>query len=270
MAAIHTIFNVVTTLVFLPYVTPFARLVESLIPVRAQENAEVPRLSYLDHHVKLSPQIACGQAFSEVCFMSASDAELLESVRGVLTGKATRKEEEHVFHREAVLDRVQREITEFLGRVMTSRLPVAVADQARALLRITDELESVSDEMPVIVKACRRIRDDIGSRLEDGALATILDLLDRLGAFAYAVNVSLRFCETTMGANPVTNAAELAADIRRRVREARQSALLGIGANEAAPLRALAQLDILNALDRACGCYLNIAETLAGGKREMA
>ncbi|MGN0853390.1 MAG: Na/Pi cotransporter family protein [Kiritimatiellia bacterium] len=269
MAAIHTIFNVVTTLVFLPYVEPFARLVERLVPPRADETADVPRLSYLDHHVKLSPQIACGQAFSEVCFMSTSDAELLDTVRGVLTGTATREAEEHVFHREAVLDRVQREITEFLGRVMTSRLPVDVADQARALLRVTDELESVSDEMPVIVRAYRRIRDDIGSRLEPGALAVVLDLLDRLDAFAYAVNVSLRFCETTMGANPVANAAELSADIRRRVREARQAALLGVGTDETAPLRTLAQLDILNAIDRIRSCYLNIAETLAGGKHEM-
>jgi len=269
MAAIHTAFNVVTTLIFLPYVKLFARLVERLVPAREAESAEVPRLSYLDHHVKMSPQIACGQAFSEVCFMSTSDAELLESVRDVLTGKAKREDEEHVFHREAVLDRVQREITEFLGRVMTSRLPVAVADQARALLRITDELESVSDEMPVIVKACRRIRDDIGTKLEGGALAVILDLLDRLSAFAFAVNVSLRFCETSMGAKPVANASELSLDIRKRIYEARQSTLLTVGTDESAPLRALAQLDILNAIDRARSYYLNIAETLAGGKHEM-
>ena len=266
MAAIHTGFNMVTTLIFLPYVEPFARIVERLIPSRATDGGDSPHLSYLDHHVKLSPQIACGQAFSEVCLMSTVDAELLESVRGVLAGTAAREEEERVFRREAALDRMQREITEFLGRVMTSRLPVAVADQARALLRITDELESVSDEMPAIVRACRRIRDDIGSRIEDGVLAAVLDLMDRLSAFAYTVNVSLRFCETAMGGSPVPDAAGLAADIRRRVRESQQSVLLGIGADDAAPLRALALLDMLNAIDRACCCYLNIAETLSGAK----
>jgi hypothetical protein len=48
-----------------------------------------------------------------------------------------------------------------------------------------------------------------------------------------------------------------------RVREARQGALLTVGS---APMRTLAQLDILNALDRMRSCYLNVAQTLAGGK----
>jgi len=80
----------------------------------------------------------------------------------------------------------------------------------------------------------------------------------------------MKECETTMGAKPVANASELSADIRKRVREARQSTLLTVGSDESAPLRALAQLDILNAIDRARSCYLNIAETLAGGKHEMS
>ena len=41
-------------------------------------------------------------------------------------------------------------------------------------------------------------------------------------------------------------------------------ALSGGGAD--APLRTLALLDILNAFDRARSYYMNIAETLAGGK----
>ena len=46
----------------------------------------------------------------------------------------------------------------FLGKVMSARLPVSVAEYARALLRIADEYESLSDEFPVIVKAYRDIR----------------------------------------------------------------------------------------------------------------
>ena len=35
------------------------------------------------------------------------------------------------------------------------------------------------------------------------------------------------------------------------------------------PMRVLAELDILNAYDRMRGYYLNIAETLAGGKCDV-
>jgi phosphate:Na+ symporter len=261
MAAVHTGFNILTTLVFLPFVKPFARFVTWLVPAKAQPDAEQTRLTYLDKHVKLSPPIACEQAFREVQFMAESNAEMLETVRGALAGTAKEKEEARVFHREDILDRVQQEITEFLGRVMTSRLPVAVADQARALLRITDELETVSDEECTVMKALRRFRDG-GGELTGDSLALALDLFDRIAGFAGAVTETLVACGGEMG-KPVADAERLSDDIRLRVREARQASLLTVGP---APMRTLALLDILNALDRMRSCYLNVAQTLAGGK----
>ena len=64
--------------------------------------------------------------------------------------------------------------------------------------------------------------------------------------------------------------AELSATskgLRHAIRAARESQLQRIGDAESAPLVALATLDIFNALDRARSCLINIAETLAGGKR---
>lgn len=262
MAAVHTLFNVLTTLVFLPFVNPFARFVTFLVPAKAQPDAEQTRLTYLDKHVKLSPPIACEQAFREVLFMAGSNTEMLETVRAALAGKAKEKDEARVFHREGILDRVQQEITEFLGRVMTSRLPVDVADQARALLRITDELETVSDEECTVMKALKRFRDG-GGDLSGDSLAAVFDIHDRIASFAEEVNASLEHCESAMGVKPVENAEELSDAVRDRVREARQAALLTVGS---APMRTLALLDILNAFDRIRSCYLNVAQTLAGGK----
>lgn len=260
MAAVHTGFNIVTTLLFLPFVKQFARLVTLIVP--AKPVAEQTRLTYLDKHVKLSPQIACEQAFQEVLFMAKSNMEMMDNVKNAIDGTAGEKEVEHVFRREDILDRVQQEITEFLGRVMTSRLPVVVADHARSLLRITDELESVSDAECTIVKALKRFRES-GGEYESDAKETVLDIHGRLSAFAAAVNVSLKVSGAEMGVKPVANADELSDDIRVRVRDARQAALLTVGD---APMRTLAQLDILNACDRIRSCYLNIAQTVAGGK----
>lgn len=261
MAAIHTAFNVFAMIVFLPYVKVFSRLIKRLIPSGEGTESDRPRLSYLDEHIRLSPQIACAQAFSEVCFMSDSTDEILKTVRNVVSGEGGRKEEEFVFSREDLLDRVQREITEFLGRVMRSRLPVAVADQARSLLRITDEFESVSDETCVIVKSMGRVRENGG--IGDGDAAVLLDIHDSLSAFASSVNVSLRFCETKMGERPVDGYYALCSGIRERVRNARHDALMSVGRDERSALKVLSRLDVLNAYDRMCGYYLNIAETVS-------
>ena len=178
MAAIHTLFNLITTALFLPFVKPFARLVARIIRTDA---AIKPHLSALKMTSHLSPVIACDQALLEVTFMRDSDLKLLSGVRKVLTGEADQKLEEHIAHREDILDNVQREVTEFLGKIMVKRVPTSVAERARRLLRMSDELESVSDDPN-------------------------------------------------------------------------------------SPIRVLVELDIINAYERVRAYYLNIAETLAGGK----
>ena len=230
MAAIHTAFNIVTTLLFLPFVNQFAQFVKWLIPAKAKT--------------------------------ADSNTEMIANVRKALAGDAEEKDIEHVFRREDILDRVQQEITEFLGRVMTSRLPANIAERARTLLRITDELESVSDEECTILKALKRLTAS-GGEYNQEARENILDIVARLTAFAEEVNASLKAYESEMNPRPIGNAQEYSNDVRDRVREARQRALSAVGD---APMRTLSQLDILNACDRMRGYYLNIAQAVAGGK----
>ena len=260
MAAIHTGFNIVTTLIFLPFVRQFANFVKCLVPAKA--TSEQTRLTYLNKRVKQSPLIACEQAAREVLFMANSNMEMMENVKGALSGTANEKDVDHVFRREDILDRVQQEVTEFLGRVMTSRLPEDVAALARSLLRITDELETISDEECTVIKALRRFRDG-GGEFSGDALSVVLDIQRRVAEFGQAVNVALEYGENHFTGKPVADADGLSEDIRTRVRDARQAALLTVGSS---PMRTLAQLDILNAFDRMRSCYLNIAQTLAGGK----
>jgi hypothetical protein len=95
------------------------------------------------------------------------------------------------------------------------------------------------------------------------ARSVVLEIQSLVSGFADAVNAALEFCENDFCNKPVVNAEEISEDIRKRVRDARQSALGTVGSS---PMRTLAQLDILNAFDRIRSCYLNIAQTLAGGK----
>ena len=97
MAAIHTLFNLITTALFLPLVKQFAAFIARLI--RSDESVK-PHLSALTQPSRLSPVIACDQALLEVAFMRDSDLELLSGLREVLNGTANDKQEEHIIHRE--------------------------------------------------------------------------------------------------------------------------------------------------------------------------
>ncbi len=260
MAAVHTIFNVITTLFFLPFTRQFARFVSRVIKAPP---AEKPHLSALKMSSYISPVIACDQALLEVGFMRDSDLELLAGIKDVLAGNATESAEEHILHREEVLDNVQREITEFLGKIMVKRAPTEVSDRIGRLLRLSDELESVSDEAAAILKATRRLRKG-GQNFSEQSCQTLLGIHE----------IVFRLAETVSGLikspRPRFDLAALQAnshDIGRRIHDARRNQLDRVGPDDPdSPVRVLAELDILNAYERIRSCYINMAETLAGRK----
>ena len=261
IAVTDTIFSVLRGLLFFPFVQPFAALVERIVP---QKEEEKPHLSVLKIGVKLSPIIACDQALLEIQFMRESNIDLLECARKVLAGESDEADERHIIHREGILDNVQREVTEFLGSIMTKRLPQDVAERARRLLRLTDELESVSDEAAQILKVIKRLRKQ-GQKISDVSAALLLEVFDRVYAFAEKVTPWIRSPRPTIDIEAVQ--AE-STEIHEFIRGCRRTQLGRVGPDDPdSPLRVLGELDIINACERVRAYYLNIAETLAGGKK---
>ena len=260
IAVTDTLFACARGALLFPFVKPFARLVARIIPADA---AEKPHLSSLNASAHIAPVIACDQALLEVDFMKESDLELLTGVRKVLTGEADQKLEDHIAHREDVLDNVQREVTEFLGKIMVKRVPVEVAERARRLLRLTDELESVSDEAATVLKVTRRLRKG-GQDFSESSLGVLLDVHDRTVTFAEWISSLVKSPRQAFDLAAVQ--AESKA-LHELVRTSRQRQLNRVGPNDPnSPIRVLVELDILNAYERIRAYYLNIAETLAGGK----
>ena len=260
MAAVHTLFNLITTLFFLPFSERFAAFVEHIIKI---DPAMKPHLSALNMTSHIAPVIACDQALLEVQFMRDSDLELLSCVRSVIAGESDERTEEHILHREGVLDNVQREVTEFLGKIMVKRAPASVSARVRRLLRMSDELESVSDEAAAILKATRRIRKD-GQMFSAHSQGILMDVHGMVAAFAADVSARLKSPRPRFDLAPVRSRAH---EIGEAIRRGRRGQLDRVGPDDpASPIRVLAELDILNAYERIRSCYLNIAETLADGK----
>lgn len=263
MAAVHTFFNVVTTIVFLPFVGRFAAFVERIVPAKKKET---PKLTVLDPRINRSPAIALDQVSREISFMATSDADLLGRVRKIIADEGTEADEAHIVKREDILDKVQREISSFIGTVMTGRLSSAESERARSLLRLADEFESVSDVAPAILKTIRRMHDN-GLEMSEYSKAAILSVHDRVVTFAGEVSTALQ----AEGSNILTADFSLitseSSSIRQFIREIRQKQLSRLdGGDEGAPMRVLIELDILSAYEHIRACYENIAETLAGGK----
>jgi phosphate:Na+ symporter len=261
IAVTDTMFAVCRGALLFPFVKPFARLIERI--VKQPEN-EKPHLSALKFGAKLSPVIACDQALQEVVFMKESNLELLDCARKVLDGTSDESVENHIIHREDILDNVQREVTEFLGSIMTKRLGFDVSERARRLLRLTDELESVSDETATVLKVVKRLKSH-KQEMSDVSSALLINVHDRVAEFALKVTPWIRSPRPAIDIEAVQ--AESKA-IHEFIRTCRKAQLGRVGPEDpGSAIRVLGELDIINAYERIRAYYLNIAETLAGGKR---
>ena len=261
IAITDTVFAICRGCIFFPLVRPFVKFIERLVP---QPEDEKPHLSALKFGVRLSPVIACDQALMEVDFMKASNLDLLDCVRQVLSGEAGSDVEKHIVHREDILDNVQKEVTEFLGSIMSKRLALDVSERARRLLRLTDELESVSDECASILKVVKRLRRQ-EQQMSEKSLKVILNVHARIAAFAEEVTPLIR---SPRGVIPLEKLQAESKALHEHVRECRKIQLGRIGPEDpGSSIRVLGELDIINAYERIRAYYLNCAETLAGGKR---
>ena len=263
IAITDTLFAVCRGIIFFPLVRPFCRLVERLVP---QPEDEKPHLSALRIGAKISPVIACDQALLEVDFMKRSNLELLDCARKVLSGETEEDDgpERHIVHRENILDNVQREITEFLGSIMSKRLPRDVAERAQRLLRLTDELESVSDECATVLKVVKRLRRQ-NQRMSEQSVALLLDVHDRVASFAADITPLIRSPRVPFALEALQSRSS---ELHSFVRECRRIQLGRVGPEDpGSSIRVLGELDVINAYERIRAYYLNCAETLAGGKR---
>ena len=260
IAVTDTLFACARGVLLFPFVKPFARLIEKMIK---QPENEKPHLSCLKVGMLVSPVLACDQALQEVTFMRESNLELLDCARKVLADESDESLENHITHREEILDTVQKEVTDFLGSMMSKRLGWDVAERARRLLRLTDELESVSDETAAVLKAVRRLRKQ-GQKMSANSVQVLLSVHDRVNAFAEKVSPWIRSPRPDIDIDDVQNEART---IHEFIRDCRLAQLGRVGPEDpGSSIRVLVELDVINAYERMRAYYLNIAETLAGRK----
>ena len=196
--------------------------------------------------------------------MKSSNLDLLDCARKVIAGESDEELEKHIVHREDILDNVQKEVTEFLGSIMSKRLAFEVSERARRLLRLTDELESVSDECAAILKVVKRLRRQ-KQKMSEKSVALLLNIHGRVVAFAEEVTPLIR---SPRGRVDLERIQAESTAIHEHIRECRRIQLGRIGPDDpGSSIRVLGELDIINAYERIRAYYLNCAETLAGGKR---
>lgn len=267
IALVHTGFNVVNTFLFLPFLGLFTLLVRHLIPDSVI--VEQPHLAKLDP-VKLSPVIAVEQARQEVHRMASCALKSLNDFREILAGTRKEELERSIFEAEDMLDTVQHEVSDFLGKVMSAHLPLDVAYRARMLLRVADEYESVSDEVQALLKMIMRMRSN-GMTLSDEGRDEMLALHDMCSNFADKVTEAFRLGKS-LAPEVLANMHTQSHAISQRIKEVRAAQLQRLTDHDpnADPIKVVLLMDLLNVYRRLKEDCLNIGEAIIDERGDEA
>lgn len=260
IAFTHTSFNSMIILLLLPLLEPFTRLVELAVP--GKKIKEKSHLTYIDLRLYDSPGLAIQQSYREILLMSENIQKMMGWLRSAMSEPAQNTLlENKLFHREQIFDLIQKEIMEFIDRMMTGTLSHDVTKEARKQLRMADEFESISDYIITLLKLRCRMRNSNLS-FSDTGREELLGLHDFVTDYLVHIEKALKH------KNPeaLSKIQNLGNQITHRVKDIRSNHLERLENKETSPLASLIYMDMLSAYRRIKDHALNIAEALAGEK----
>lgn len=155
IANAHTIFNVTNTLVFLAFVPQLERLVIRLVPDRP--GPEPLKLKYLDDTLLHTPTLALERARLELLRMTNRVQTMLaEILSAVFDGPAEALQAIEDLDEE--VDALHAQIIMYLGRVGQRSLSAASTDELMDVMEATNNLEAIGDLIETNLVALGRHR----------------------------------------------------------------------------------------------------------------
>jgi len=260
IAVAHTTFNVLMVALALPVLRPLVAIVGRLVGGTRRER---PGLRYLRPSMVGSPALAIEQCRLEVLHMAAIAGEALHLTRQLLDDVSSPGSElrDQILKKERATDTMQHEITVFMSRVMAGPLTIAQSEESRALIRVSDEIESIADYCERLANYRRRLRRE-GMVLSSTALGELQTYLDRTITLYEDVIDRARRNETGWLAAIETKAEYLATEADAL----RDANLHRLATQRAAPGEGIFFNDLLVAMRRIRNHALNLAQAFLGKK----
>lgn len=163
IANMHTIFNIVTTLLLLPFGYKLADLSRRLLPDVEEENGEM-RLKFIDQRFLLkehsigSAAIAITQIQQELFRMYAMARENV-----ILSFEAVEKPDnfsiEKIEETEEYIDYLNSEISKYISHVVAFDMPAKDGEIVSSLFRITGNIERIGDHAMNIAEYAKMFAD---------------------------------------------------------------------------------------------------------------
>jgi phosphate:Na+ symporter len=260
IAAVHTCFNLVNTILFLPFTGILAALLTRMIPQK--DHKEKPHLTSLDIRMLETPVIAIEQSRVELLRMADGCTKMMRWLGELKQQEVPDSKKVHkLFHREEVLDTIQDEVVAFLSDMLAANLPHEVIDEGRNQLRIADELESISDYIASILKFHLKLQNQ-GHAFDQTVQKQIQELHTSVMQYLTLIVEGYTQRQTEI----ITKANSTKSAIKHLAKKLRNDHFERLGRDKIDPHVNVAFMATLNSYLRVTDHALNVAEAIAGVK----
>ncbi|MEG1687373.1 MAG: Na/Pi cotransporter family protein [Angelakisella sp.] len=146
IANFHTIFNVLTTLLFMPFARLLEKLAERVIAMDASENQLADAIGGLDDRLLVSPGLAIEHGRDAVFHMADLAMENFQLAKAMITGTIDPKAADRLHQNESNLDRLQDKVEDYAIKISRRHITERNKNEVSELLHMISELERIGDQ----------------------------------------------------------------------------------------------------------------------------
>ena len=265
VAVLHTVFNVITTLILVWFIPQLVKMVTWMVPNKGEEK-ETHRLKYIGVGKIATGDLALNSAKLEVVEFGSLCRRDLAYIRNAVNAGTQAEFDEadkKLVHYEEVTDSVEREIATYLREVSKNELSISALARVRELYRVIGEMESLGDSGETIGKILSRTWEH-KCRFTDHMLQQLNHMLDLLDT-AYAAmdhNLSTPLIEL----EDIGNAEEAEVAINEYRDVLRNEHLSNIEKASYPYETGSFYMDVVNCLEKMGDFIINISQSVYGAK----
>ena len=265
VAVLHTVFNVITTLILVWFIPQLVKMVTWMVPNKGEEK-EVYRLKYIGIGNIATGDLALNSAKLEVVEFGRLCRRDLGYIRNAINAGTQAEFEEadkKLIHYEEITDNVEREIATYLRDVSKNEMSIGGLARIREFYRVIGEMESLGDSGETIGKILQRVWEH-KCHFTDHMLQQLNHLLDLLDE-AYAAmdhNLSTPLVEIT----DIRNAEEAETAINEYRDTLRNEHLTNIEQSSYPYETGSFYMDVVNCIEKMGDFLINISQSVYGAK----
>lgn len=177
IAIFHTIFNVATTIVLLPFSQCIVKLSTLIIPDKKGNEGDELQLQFIGDLMLQSPVVAVCSLEKEIIRMANVSKENIGlSMDMLLHGNDNSKE---IYSNEQLLNFLNKNITRYLTALMGEEMPEKEEKKVGSFYHVVSDIERVGDYCINIIEYAEKLRAE-DTDLSDGAKAELTAMKERV------------------------------------------------------------------------------------------